>query len=66
MTTSRNHQQAICDPLLLDMTGRPTPVPLHDVRLATNIFRGKLGREIAKELARREADVSLYRVEGGM
>lgn len=40
------------------VTGGPTPVPIDDVRLITNIFRGKLGREIAKELVLRGADVS--------
>jgi phosphopantothenoylcysteine decarboxylase/phosphopantothenate--cysteine ligase len=40
------------------VTGGATPVPLDDVRMVTNIFRGKLGREMAKELVLRGADVS--------
>jgi len=42
------------------VTGGATPAPLDDVRLVTNIFRGKLGREIAKELVLRGANVSFY------
>jgi phosphopantothenoylcysteine decarboxylase/phosphopantothenate--cysteine ligase len=40
------------------VSGGPTPVPLDDVRVVTNIFTGKLGREIAKELVLKGADVS--------
>lgn len=40
------------------VTGGPTPVPLDDVRVVTNIFRGTLGRETAKELVLRGAAVS--------
>ncbi len=40
------------------VTGGPTPVPLDDVRVVTNIFRGTLGRETAKELVLRGASVS--------
>jgi phosphopantothenoylcysteine decarboxylase/phosphopantothenate--cysteine ligase len=47
------------------VTGGPTPVPLDDVRLVTNIFRGKLGREMAKELVLRGAAVS-FLLGGGI
>lgn len=40
------------------VTGGATPLPLDDVRMVTNIFRGRLGREMAKDLVLRGADVS--------
>lgn len=59
--TSRSPLKGV--PVLL--TGGPTPVPLDDVRMITNIFRGKLGREMAKELVLRGANVS-FLLGGGL
>ncbi len=41
------------------VTAGPTPVKIDDVRMITNIFSGKLGREIAKEAYLRGADIKL-------
>jgi phosphopantothenoylcysteine decarboxylase / phosphopantothenate---cysteine ligase len=40
------------------LTAGPTPVAIDDVRRITNIFKGKLGLEIAKELVIRGSDPS--------
>jgi phosphopantothenoylcysteine decarboxylase/phosphopantothenate--cysteine ligase len=47
------------------LTAGPTPVPIDDVRRITNIFKGKLGREIAKELIIRGANPT-FLLGGGL
>lgn len=58
--TARHVSKSALKGVSVLVTGGATPVPLDDVRLVTNIFRGKLGREMAKELVLRGADVSFF------